>query len=184
MAPGRRNVTVTGGFWSMEQVLDRFRLEGRALSCEPYGLGHINLTFLVVTDTGRRYILQRLSRAAFADIPGLMRNVTAVTEFLSARSRDPRGSLHLIPTTEGESFLQDAEGEFWRVYDFVEDSLCLQAPESPEDFYQSAVAFGRFQQQLREFPAGTLFETIPNFHNTPDRYRKFRLALEADALGL
>lgn len=167
----------------MEQVLDLFRLNGRPVSCDPYGEGHINLTFLTVTDTGKRYILQRLSRAAFHDIPGLMGNVAAVTEFLAARSPDPRSSLHLIPTLDGRSFCRDSEGEFWRVYDFVEDSLCLQTPETPEDFYQSAVAFGQFQCRLRDFPAETLCETIPNFHNTPDRYRKFHLAADADAAG-
>ena len=167
----------------MEQVLDLFRLNGRPVSCDPYGEGHINLTFLTVTDTGKRYILQRLSRAAFHDIPGLMGNVAAVTEFLAARSPDPRSSLHLISTLDGRSFCRDSEGEFWRVYDFVEDSLCLQTPETPEDFYQSAVAFGQFQCRLRDFPAETLCETIPNFHNTPDRYRKFHLAADADAAG-
>ena len=167
----------------MEQVLDLFRLNGRPVSCDPYGEGHINLTFLAVTDTGKRYILQRLSRAAFHDIPGLMGNVAAVTEFLAARSPDPRSSLHLIPTLDGRSFCRDSEGEFWRVYDFVEDSLCLQTPETPEDFYQSAVAFGQFQCRLRDFPAETLCETIPNFHHTPDRYRKFHLAVDADAAG-
>ena len=167
----------------MERVLDYFCLDGRPLSCERYGEGHINLTYLVVTDTGKRYILQRLSRRAFADIPGLMRNVAAVTEFLSARSADPRSSLHLIPTVDGASFRLDDNGEYWRVYDFVEDSLCLQTPESPEDFFQSAVAFGQFQNRLRDFPAETLCETIPNFHNTPDRYRKFHLAADADAAG-
>ena len=167
----------------MNRVLERFCLNGRPLSCTPYGEGHINLTFLVVTDTKKRYILQRLSRAAFADIPGLMRNVTAVTEFLSGQSTDERSSLHLIPTLDGATWCRDGEGEYWRLYDFVEDSLCLQTPESPEDFYQSAVAFGQFQCRLRDFPAETLCETIPNFHNTPDRYRKFHLAVDADAAG-
>ena len=167
----------------MEHVLDLFRLDGSPVSCEPYGEGHINLTFLVVTDTGKRYILQRLSRAAFADIPGLMRNVAAVTEFLSAQSTDERSSLHLVPTRDGACFCRDGEGEYWRLYDFVENSICLQTPESPEDFYQSAVAFGQFQCRLRDFPAETLCETIPNFHNTPDRYRKFHLALDADKAG-
>ena len=65
----------------------------------------------------------------------------------------------------------------------MENSICLQAPESPEDFYQSAIAFGTFQQQLADFPAETLHETIRNFHNTPDRYRLFREALAADVKG-
>ena len=166
----------------MEQLLSRFCLRGNPLRWARYGQGHINQTWLVETDE-RRYILQRLSRAAFPDIPGLMENVAAVTRYLSAQSDDPRACLHLVPTVDGADYLRDGEGEYWRVYDFVEDSICLQAPETPEDFYQSAVAFGSFQRMLRSFPAATLNETIPNFHHTPDRYRKFHAALAADPLG-
>lgn len=167
----------------MEQVLSQFLLEGAPLSCERYGNGHINRTYLVVTDRPRRYILQRVSRAAFHDIPGLMRNIEAVTAWLSARSDDPRASLHLIPTVSGGLWHQDEDGEYWRVYDFIEDSLCLQAPETAEDFYQSAVAFGSFQRMLQGFPAKTLIETIPKFHNTPNRYRLFHEALKADRVN-
>ena len=166
----------------MRELLSHFRLCGTPLGWERYGEGHINRTYLVTTDW-QRYILQRLSRAAFADIPGLMENVEAVTSYLAARNADPRSSLRLVPTREGGCWYRDEEGEYWRVYDFIEDSLCLQRPESPEDFYESAVAFGGFQRQLRDFPAETLHETIPNFHNTPDRYRKFHAALAADPLG-
>ena len=167
----------------MEAILSRFSLQGRPLTCERYGQGHINLTYLVTTDSGRRYILQRLSRAAFHDIPALMRNVAAVTGFLAARSTDPRQTLHLIPTRDGENWVRDEAGEAWRVYDYVEDSICLQVPESPEDLYESAIAFGNFQRMLADFPAETLHETIPNFHNTPDRYRIFRETLAADPMG-
>lgn len=71
---------------------------------------------------------------------------------------------------------------YWRVYDFVEDSICLQLPETDEDFYQSAVGFGTFQQLLTDFPAAKLHETIPNFHNTPDRYRALLETLERDPM--
>ena len=40
-----------------------------------------------------------------------------------------------------------------------------------------------FQQQLNDFPAETLHETIPLFHNTPNRYKQLREALEKDPLG-
>ena len=68
------------------------------------------------------------------------------------------------------------------MYDFVEDSICLQLPETDEDFYQSAVGFGTFQQLLTDFPAAKLHETIPNFHNTPDRYRALLETLERDPM--
>lgn len=95
----------------MEEVLSRFSLLGRPLTCERFGQGHINRTYLVTTDRGRRYILQRLSRAAFHDIPALMGNVAAVTGFLAARSSDPRQTLHLVPTRDGEDWIRDEAGE-------------------------------------------------------------------------
>ena len=147
----------------MEAILSRFSLQGRPLTCERYGQGHINLTYLVTTDSGRCYILQRLSRAAFHDIPALMRNVAAVTGFLAARSTDPRQTLHLIPTRDGENWVRDEAGEAWRVYDYVEDSICLQVPESPEDLYESAIAFGSFQRMLADFPPRPSMRPSPTF---------------------
>ena len=65
----------------------------------------------------------------------------------------------------------------------MEDSICLQAAETPEDFYQSAVAFGRFQDMLTRFPADTLHETIPNFHNSVSRMNDFKAAVKEDKMG-
>ena len=167
----------------LKEVLSKFCLEGTPVSCEKYGCGHINVTYLVVEDTGRRYILQKLSNRAFPDIAGLQENVAAVTRHLHSKTDNPYGALTLIPTHDGKTWVHMGEESDWRLYDFVEGSICLQAPESPEDFYQSAIAFGTFQQQLSDFPAETLHETIKNFHNTPDRYRLFREALEKDVMG-
>ena len=162
---------------------DQFRLDSRLVGCTPYGFGHINSTYLVVTETGRRYILQGINRHVFKDASGLMRNIAAVTRHIAAKQSDARGALHLVPTYDGADFYTDANGEHWRMYDFVEGSICLQQPETADDFYQSAVAFGTFQQQLADFPAETLCETIPNFHNTPVRYAALREAVERDACG-
>lgn len=110
-----------------------------------------------------------------------MKNVTAVTEFLRTKTDDPRSVLTLVKTHDGASYLHTQEG-CWRVYDFVEGTICLQLPETDEDFYQSAVGFGTFQQLLTDFPAAKLHETIPNFHNTPDRYRALLETLERDPM--
>lgn len=166
-----------------KQVLEAFALQGTAKTCEPYGSGHINVTYLVETDANVRYILQKINHHVFADVQGLMENIASVTSFLQQRCEDPRGALRLIPARNGDSFLRCRDGSFWRVYAFVEDSLCLQQAEQPLDFQRSATAFGTFLQQLAEFPADSLHETIPDFHNTPDRYRKFREVLEKDPMG-
>ena len=165
----------------MLNICGKFQTKGAALSCEPYGNGHINATYLMKTDE-EQYILQRINHHIFQDVPGLMRNVERVTAFLAEKDPDPRHSLHLVPAKDGAAYVE-AEGEFYRMYDFVHDSICLDAPETDEDFYQSAVAFGSFQRQLADFPASELTETIPRFHDTPNRYRALRAAIEKDALG-
>ena len=164
-------------------ILNQFQLDSAAVSCERYGCGHINETYLVVTQSGRRYILQKLSNRAFPDIAGLQENISAVTEYLHQQIEDPYGALTLIPTREGGTWYHHEENSDWRIYDYIEGSVCLQAPETAEDFYQSAIAFGTFQQQLSGFPAETLHETIVKFHDTPNRYRLFREALERDVMG-
>ena len=162
------------------EIASRFAINGEVTYCERYGQGHINETYLVETDKGVQYILQKVNNTVFKDVPGLMGNIASVTKYLGQRDPDPRHTLHLLPTREGEDYLVDEDGKPWRLYDFVTDSVCLQAAETPEDFYQSAVAFGMFQRQLAQFPADTLVEVIPHFHDTPDRYRQLREAIEKD----
>ena len=164
------------------ELLKKFALEGEVVSCDRYGFGHINETYLVVTDANHRYIAQKLSTRAFKDVPGLMNNIYLVTSYLRERTEDPYGVMTVIKTVDGGIFLEDA-GEFWRVYDFVEGSVALQAPRNAQDFYESAIAFGNFQTKLDGFPVEKLVETIPNFHNTVDRYRIFKETLAKDPCG-
>ncbi len=166
----------------IEKSAYAFRLDGNPISCKVFGHGHINHTLKLTTDTGAEYVLQKINTYVFKDPVRLMANVSAVTDFLRQRVEDPRLALHFIPTHDGLYYHVDENGDYWRVYDFV-GGFCLDVPESDEDFYQSALAFGRFQHLLSDFPAETLFETIPEFHNTVDRYRQFREAVEADLSG-
>ena len=167
---------------SIMQATHAFTLGGSPIHCEEFGHGHINSTYKITTDAGYEYILQRINTYVFRNPVQLMANASAVTDFIRERVDDPRLSLHFIPTADGAFYYEDASGTFWRMYDFV-GGFCLDAPESDEDFYQSALAFGRFQHLLSDFPADTLFETIPEFHNTIDRYRQLKESVAADPIG-
>ena len=166
----------------MEKAVYAFRIQGHPVKCTPFGHGHINSTFKIATDEGAEYVLQRINTYVFKDPVGLMNNAGAITDFIRQRVEDPRLALHFLTTNDGEFYFEDEKGEFWRMYDFV-GGFCLDTPECDDDFYQSALAFGRFQQMLSEFPAETLSETIPEFHNTPDRYRQFKESVAADKMG-
>ncbi len=159
-----------------------FQLDGTPISCEPFGHGHINNTFKICTDTGAEYVLQRINKYVFKNPVWVMKNAAAVTTYLRERVDDPRMTLHFLPTQQGKYYYKDNESEFWRMTDFV-GGFSLDLPESDEDFYQSALAFGRFQEMLSEYPADTLFEIIPNFHNTIDRYEKLKESIRIDGVA-
>ena len=154
-----------------------------------YGEGHINDTFMVWReDHSKRFILQRINTDTFTNPVGLMENVCGVTRHLRAKilaeGGDPaRETLNVIPTLSGSTCYLDADGGAWRAYDFVEDTICLQQVGSETDFRTVAETLGKFQNQLEDYPASTLHETIARFHDTPNRYANFEKALAADALG-
>ncbi len=170
----------------MLNIIDQFAVDGRAAVCERYGSGHINVTYRVETENGHPYILQRINDHIFCDVPALMANIYAVTEHLRAKGMDSRRVLTLIPTKGGDVCLHVAEGEaagWYRMYEFITDSICLDQVETIEDFRQSAIGFGGFQRDLADFDASRLTETIPRFHDTPNRFRLLHEAIDADPLN-
>ncbi len=167
-----------------------FCFAGEAEECARFGNGHINDTYLVTCrkqdNSEIRYILQRVHRSIFKDPDGLMENIRKVTSFLSEKIKksggDPdRETMNLIPSKSGENFITEDSGDIWRAYLFIEDATCYERVEKPEDFYQSAYAFGRFQNLLSDFDAASLTETIKDFHNTPVRFAHFCEAVKKDA---
>ena len=166
----------------MEQVLQQFCLDGTPVSCEPFGNGHINRTFRVTCSSGRVYTLQRINRVAFRHPEELIENIDAVSRFI-AKKNTGLEMIRLCTARDGRKYAVDAQGEFWRAYDYISGGLSLEAPRNCNDFYQAAVAFGKFQQALADFPAATLHETIPRFHDTEDRLCQLRASVEADACG-
>lgn len=171
-----------------KDILKQFQVEGDVTSIEPYGSGHINHTYLVQMADDKKYILQGINTTIFKDTDQLMENILNVTSYLREEivrtGGDPaRETLTVVMTNDGKSYYTDEEGNKWRVYDFIEGAQTFDAVESKEDFYQSAVAFGNFQAKLANFPADTLHETIPNFHNTAKRYRDLEKAIEEDVKG-
>lgn len=164
-------------------VIRLFQTDAPVTTCVPHTGGFINRSYLATDESGARYMLQRVSQAAFKNVPGLMDNFCRVTAYLSERVASDRECLHVVPARDGASFVRDAEGEYWRVIRFVEDSICLQTPETADDFYESAVALGTFTRLLSGFPAETLIETIPDFHHTPKRFRQFHDVIARDPVG-
>lgn len=175
----------------MNEVISHFQFSGTLKDEIPYGSGHINDTFRLTFDTEngiRRFILQRMNKNIFLKPVELMENVVGVTTWLRKKIEENGGdadreTLNIVLTEDGKPYYLDAAGDYWRAYLFIEGASTYDKVENREDFYQSAVAFGHFQGLLADYPAKSLHETIENFHNTVDRFEKFKKAVEADVCG-
>lgn len=172
----------------IDEVIAAFPFSGDLLSCEQFGNGHINDTFLVTMKLGPRYILQRINHEIFKKPWEKMENMMNVCNFLrdkiTAAGGDPaRETLTVLKTRSGESYYKDSIGSYWSVTHFIEGTETFDLPESKDDFMQSGAGYGRFQRLLSDYPADTLFETIPKFHDLPDRFEKFKTAVLNDVAG-
>lgn len=174
------------------EIVGDFEVPGTFEGAERIGSGHINDTFAAWfrTDEGRKRILvQHLNTEIFTEPAGLMENIVRVTSHLrdklSARHNGDldRHVLRVIPTKSGANHTEDDYGLWWRAYNFIERAKTYDTVESTELAYQAAKAFGGFIADLADFPADSLIETLPNFHNTPRRFEHLANAIREDSCG-
>lgn len=176
----------------INEAIQNFRYEGTVVEQGPYGSGHINDTYCLVFELAdksrRRVILQKINKDIFQKPEEVMENILGVTSYLREEiirqgGNPERETLNVIPTKEGKSYFVDSTGEYWRSYVFIEEATSYDQVETPQDFYESAVSFGNFQRLLADYPAETLHETIPGFHDTKARFAVFCKAVEDDVCG-
>lgn len=161
------------------EVIKGFDIKGNVTYIDNCGDGHINSTFLVKTDEGKKYLLQKINTHVFKKPEQVMQNILNVTSFLKNNGKE---TLNVLPTRSGD-FMLEYNDECYRVYDYIDDAITYQTAETTEVFKSSGEAFGSFQKTLSSFDAQSLYETIANFHNTPVRYENFCASVEKNLSG-
>ncbi len=173
---------------TLKRVSEAFDLPGRFVDAQPYGSGHINDTYRARWQVNGRcepFILQRINHRVFAEPRRLMDNILRVTGHLrrAACGDGARATLQVIPARDGGPLVEDAGGQFWRMYVFIRDAQTVDVCSGAGQAYQAALAFGRFQAALADLPGGRLHETIAGFHHTPRRFAALEAVVERDAAG-
>jgi len=165
-------------------ILKNFLPNEEIIGCEAFGEGHINNTYLLITKTNKKYILQKINNLVFPNVDGLMNNIQLVTNFIKDKIKQSggdyrRSTLNFLKTTDNKNYFIFNNG-YYRVCDFIDNSLAYQIVRNEEDFYNSAKSFGNFYKLLDGFDASKLVEVIPNFHNTLKRYNDFLKSVDTD----
>lgn len=173
----------------IRDIFSHFQIDALPISRETKPSGNINLTYAVTTADGRQYILQRVNTYVFKNPHALMENIVAITAFLAKKIEKEGGDPHRqtltpLPAKDGTYFYEDPQGGgFWRLYYLITDAIAYDSAIRSGILEEAARAFGKFQRQLEDYPAETLYETIPDFHNTAVRYEAFETAVSEDAAG-
>ena len=178
--------------YDIAHLAAEFRMPGDYISHAPCGHGHINDTYEVrVNQAGTpvRYILQRINHTIFTRPELVMENIhrvtTHITEKLHASQVHDiyRRVLTLVPCRDGRLWHQDAAGNHWRAYLYVEGAEAHSHVNNTALAEEAARSFGRFQHLLSDLPVPRLADTIPDFHHTRSRYDALMLAVAENRAG-
>ncbi len=173
-------------------IADQFAIEGQYVGGEEVKSGHINSTYLVTYELGdggrRRYILQRINEKVFKDPLAVMRNVECVTSHINwkvlRRKRDLGGqTLNLYPHKTGRFYGYGEGGGIWRCYNYFEGCQTYDVVKNTRQAFEAGHAFGAFQDLVSDLPSDEIVETIPDFHDTRQRYEALMEAEERDSCG-
>ncbi|HEY1895532.1 MAG TPA: phosphotransferase [Terracidiphilus sp.] len=173
-----------------ETAARAFAISGKLAAATPYGSGHINDSYCAIFEhrsASTRYLLQRINHHIFKNPVALMENIQRVTAHLGAQVADDpdhdRRALRLIPARAGGVLHVDADGSYWRAYQFIGNATTYNSVQSPDQAFQAAKAFGEFQRMLADLPPPRLHHTIPDFHHTPKRFAALEQAIASDVAG-
>lgn len=169
----------------LKKIGQGFRIEGDYVGYEKIKVGNVNQTYKVTyrqpDGSPKHYIVQRVNTYAFRRPEELMHNADLITEHIRAKKQEGV-ALHFHHTRERKTYVYDEEGGFWRLTNYI-PSVTYSESKNVEVLRRTGEAFGAFQRKLADFPVTGLYETIPNFHNTPKRLETLFADAERDPLG-
>ncbi len=173
----------------IKNIISHFSIEGKYLGFEKVLTGHINDSYLINTTSTEHpgYFLQWVNNYIFKDVEGLMNNISAVTGHLAKKLAENDKLvfkvLEIIPCTDSRKFYIDKEGNYWRLYTFIDKMHVFDVVENTKIAYEGGKAFGIFMSLLADLPADTLTETIPDFHNMEKRLESFFSSIANDPVN-
>lgn len=169
----------------LKQICDGFRIEGEYIGCEHIKVGNVNQTYKVTfrNPEGRwkSYIVQRVNTYAFRNPEQLMHNVDLITEHIRAKKQG-QVALHFHHTGDRKNYIYDDEHGFWRLCNYI-PSVTYDGTDDEAVLRRTGEAFGEFQQLLSDIAVDELYETIPDFHNTPKRLATLFADAQQDPKG-
>ncbi len=162
-------------------IASAFRFGGRIIGVAPYGNGIINDTYRVglADSNSRKVILQRINHHVFLEPAQVMENLRIVLDHMHTRQGTVGSSARdlrlpeIYLSRDGQDFVVDAEGGFWRALSFIDGTISFNTLENARQAEEVGFALGRFHALLHALEPNRLHDTLPGFHITPHYFARF-----------
>ena len=142
--------------------------------------GHINDTFLIETNSDKKFVLQRINHKVFPDVPGLVNNKVLVSQHLLKKvTQNDQKVLEFVPTSEGLFYFLDTHGNYWNLTYFIDNSITYNSCPNARIAFEGGRVTGEFLRHTSDLDPSELIEVIPNFHNMAFRFEQFQQALDS-----
>lgn len=147
--------------------------------------GHINETFLILTDACEHYVLQRINHNIFKNIPGLISNKVTVSNhllkklnYLSPQEIEKK-VLCFIKVKGSENFYYSDGINYWNLMPYIKGGKTYEAVTSSAIAYEGGKLMGEFLNLTSDLAISRLVEVIPKFHDMSFRLEQYKLALQS-----
>ena len=175
-------------------MVQQFDVAGRLVTVLQHGSGNVNDTYLAVVRTTfseERFIVQKINRNVFPQPDSIMANMRVLTEHVHARLEKeahlsdriwqlPR----IIPAKNGDDFVIDGDGEYWRAISHIASATSYENVQSLEHAYEAGFVLGQFQRLISDIPVSKLKDTLAGFHITPGYLKQLDLIRETEEAGI
>ncbi len=151
-------------------IANLFLTDGAITDAVPHGSGNINDTYLITSDTGKQYILQKVNTSIFTAPQRVMSNMSKVTSHISRTIKEQKLEWKIqcvVSAKGGENYLNDPELGFWRMITLIGHSRSFDVLESEHQAFELGRALGEFHTLLDSLPDGEVEYVLDGFHVVP-----------------
>lgn len=165
-------------------IAKNFKIEGTPIKVEECNSGHINKTYAITYKTqenkNEKYILQYVNTDIFPNLPRLMSNIKNITTYMNDNAKKTgestdRLTINIIDTVDRNKY--GIYNKNWRMENFISNTKTYLTTDDLDILKEAGIAAGKFQKYLDGFDAENLYEIIPKFHDTPNRVKQLKKAL-------
>ena len=167
----------------LQDVIEKYFTKKQKIEVRPFGNGHINDTYkLDVCETSQNYILQRINTNVFSNPKNIIDTHLMLQKTILPISNQV-AIAKVIPNSKGAFLTFDADGNAWRLTDFIKDSYTIDIVTEPWQAYQAGSAYGWFAKTCSSLNPKNFKEAIKDFHRLSFRLGQLNEAISQNKVN-